>query len=464
MESPPGTSTLSALASTPLPNNLSSALEQSLTVEGSLDSTVDLDISAEDKTEEERIEMFIRDGCDCSQAPKCSNILTKETIMKGRQESLELTKDELDLVVMAQIRSLRSIHEQPTSRTSHHSSEHAVTRSRSEYYLHGVRICRKTFLFIHCMSGSRYERLVSHYKETGLCTRLHGNSKCLPHNACSHEAISRLTSFVTNYARAHGMPLPGRIPGHRSKVMLLHSDQTKVFVYSKYAEACRVNGWNAIGRRKFYEVWQQLLPHIAVSTPSTDLCFTCQQNNKSIQLSGCLSEEEKLKRVKTAHDHLLQAGKERLYYNSQVEVAQASALAAKSDGTTPRLAHYSFDFAQQIHYPFDSQQTGPEYFKTGRKCGIFGVCNDGESTQVNYLIDEAENPGKGADCVVSLLHHYLGVHGVHENDLLLHADNCVGQNKNNCIIQYLMWRVMCGLNERVEVSFMLSGHTKFSPD
>ena len=211
-------------------------------------------------------------------------------------------------------------------------------------------------------------------------------------------------------------------------------------------------------------MWQQLLPYIGVSTPSTDLCFTCQQNNKSIQLSGCLPEEEKLKRVKIAQDHLIQAGKEHTYYNSQVEVAQASAQVALSEGSTPRLAHLSFDFAQQVHFPFDSQQTGPEYFKTGRKCGIFGVCNDGESAQVNYLIDEAENPGKGADCVVSLLHHYVEKYGAHEKDLYLHADNCVGQNRNNCTIQYLMWRVVFGLNDSIELLFMLSGRTKFSPD
>ena len=122
---------------------------------------------------------------------------------------MELTKDELDLVVVSQVRSLRSTHEQPTSHSSHHSSVHTVTRGRSEYFLHGVKLCRKAFLFLHCMSRSRYEKLVSHYEDMGLCTRVHGNSKRMPYNACSQEEISRLTSFVTNYARAHGMPLPG---------------------------------------------------------------------------------------------------------------------------------------------------------------------------------------------------------------------------------------------------------------
>ena len=31
-------------------------------------------------------------------------------------------------------------------------------------------------------------------------------------------------------------------------------------------------------------------------------------------------------------------------------------------------------------------------------------------------------------------------------------------------MQYLMWRVMAGLNKTVEMSFLLVGHTKFAPD
>ena len=47
---------------------------------------------------------------------------------------------------------------------------------------------------------------------------------------------------------------------------------------------------------------------------------------------------------------------------------------------------------------------------------------------------------------------------------MLHSDNCVGQNKNNMVMQYLMWRIIAGLNDTVELSFMLVGHTKFAPD
>ena len=118
----------------------------------------------------------------------------------------------------------------------------------------------------------------------------------------------------------------------------------------------------------------------------------------------------------------------------------------------PTLCHCSYDFAQQVHYPSDAQQTGPEFFKTAQKFGIFGVCNDGQ------------NLGKGADCVISLVHHYLEKYGHSEKAIYLHADNSTAQNRNNASIQYLMWCILPGKNESIELSVMLTGHTKFSPD
>ena len=94
----------------------------------------------------------------------------------------------------------------------------------------------------------------------------------------------------------------------------------------------------------------------------------------------------------------------------------------------------SLDFAQQVHYPHNPLQPSPMYFKMARKCAIFGVCCEGIPRQVNYLIDEAFNTGKGANTVISL-HHFLGHHSLGELQLSLHADNCSGQNKNNMVLQ-----------------------------
>jgi hypothetical protein len=42
--------------------------------------------------------------------------------------------------------------------------------------------------------------------------------------------------------------------------------------------------------------------------------------------------------------------------------------------------------------------------------------------------------GKGSNSVISFLHHYFENFGIGEKKVILHADNCGGQNKN----KYLM--------------------------
>ena len=46
----------------------------------------------------------------------------------------------------------------------------------------------------------------------------------------------------------------------------------------------------------------------------------------------------------------------------------------------------------------------------------------------------------------------------------LQSPCCTGQNKNNTMMQYLMWRAMTGLHHSITISFMVVGHTKFAPD
>lgn len=124
-----------------------------------------------------------------------------------------------------------------------------------------------------------------------------------------------------------------------------------------------------------------------------------------------------------------------------------------------------FSFLFQVHVPSSSQQPGPLYFLVPYKIGIFGVMNDTSKRQCNYLIPEAASfkKSKGANGVVSFLHHYLQNFTFGEETLHLHADNCVVQNKNNCVM-YLAWRVGKKLNKKITISFLPTGHTKFGPD
>ena len=105
--------------------------------------------------------------------------------------------------------------------------------------------------------------------------------------------------------------------------------------------------------------------------------------------------------------------------------------------STNIMVHYSFDFAQQVHYPSSPLQPGPIYFLTPRKAAIFGVCCEAIPRQVNFVIDEASDTGKGANTVVSLLDFFFSHYGLGETTASLHADNCCGQNKNNTMVPHV---------------------------
>ena len=127
-------------------------------------------------------------------------------------------------------------------------------------------------------------------------------------------------------------------------------------------------------------------------------------------------------------------------------------------------AHYSFDYAQQVHYPSDPLQPGPIFFLTPRKCSLFGVHCEALPRQINFLTDEAADSGKGANAVISQLHYFFSHHGLGEMEVYLHCNNCSGQNKNNTMLHYLLWRSMTGLHTKITLSFLVVGHTKFAPD
>ena len=182
--------------------------------------------------------------------------------------------------------------------------------------------------------------------------------------------------------------------------------------------------------------------------PATDLCWTCQKNNNLIQKTVNLPEEQKVAAVRAQEEHLrLSAGERELYKNCcnqakdgvQKHFREIDLNVRREPSTYNGTVHYSYDYAQQLHYPCNPNQPGPIYFKTPRKCGIFGVCCEAIPRQVNFLIDESVLTGKGANSTISYVHHFFEKHGLGEKKAQLHADNCGAQNKN-----LLFSGIICG--------------------
>jgi len=347
------------------------------------------------------------------------------------------------------------------------------------FYHQGKPVCLKMFSFLHGVGKKRLRNLTESIKLDGLRPRVHGNTYRKPKHALSHASIEYVVRFLYTYAEQHALLLPGRIPGYsRTDIQLLPSSVSKRAVWRVYKEAAEaVSTIHTVSSSHFNYLWRTLVPSIVVMKPRSDLCWQCQQNS-TIMRTANLSETEKSSSISNALEHLRIVKLERSHYKSIcVECKESVRAHFVTDGkfTPPPPSsqipcnskdikvHYSFDFAQQVHYPSNPLQPGPIYFLTPRKCTVFGVNCEAVPRQINFLTDEAGDCGKGANAVVSRIHFFYEEHGFGE-EVYLHADNCTGQNKNNCMLQYLVWRTMTHRHTNITLSFLPVGHTKFSPD
>jgi hypothetical protein len=151
--------------------------------------------------------------------------------------------------------------------------------------------------------------------------------------------------------------------------MILPSFTTKAHLYRCYQNACKDGGSKYVSHSYFKSVWRNQLPNIVVQKPRTDLCAQCQQNFTSLGHLRTLDDDVKQNLLQRSVDHLSEVTRERSLYQKDVHTAKQS-LASQSSLSPDNLIshepnsqdlvpHYSFDYAQQIQIPHNSQQVGP---------------------------------------------------------------------------------------------------------
>ncbi len=426
------------------------------------------------KDEEKVVASFLKNPCPCSR--NCQKLLNQDEIISHRAFLRSLEKKERNYILLVQLKSLLFHSEYSISARSKKNRE----RKRFDYRISIDRpVCKTVFLFYYGETSKRLDRLKSYVSGKTIATPVHGNSGRTPTNAYNVHDKEKVKSFISNFTAIHGLPDPGRDvrKGKGRLRVLLPSIMSYNSVHQQYSISIKASGKYPIAYRTFLKIWQEKFPHVRFNDPRSDLCMTCEDFKKRLnQVAVALDENKEKKQAqihKEALDHLKHVKKERLFYKANAKVANEyyRKLVSKRVNSKPCkpnskniMSHYSWDFAQQLHYPFEDQQVGPIFFKTPRKVQLFGVCSEGIPRQYNYLIDEEHFLEKNANTVISLLDHFFTNYGLGEKWVHLTADNCVGQNKNNALLQYLMYRVLTGLHDKIELSFLIVGHTKFSPD
>ena len=265
----------------------------SLTFDDS-DMEVVIDISDSREMEERSIARFAQDGCSCKHfdGGPCCKLFSVSHYQEVRDQCRELTRSELDLVVMGQLLALT--HSGHMTQAKKHIQKE---RTRSfTYFKHGGHtICIKTFCFLHTIGQLKFKAIKASFERDGLVPRQHRSHK--PRHALRLADIQYVVTFITNYAEDHAILLPGRIPGYkRDDVILLPSSTTKKAVWEFYhiaAESASDVRSRAVGYSSFCSLWEQILPHIIVCKPMSDLCWTCQQNSTMIMRAHNRPEGEK---------------------------------------------------------------------------------------------------------------------------------------------------------------------------
>ena len=90
---------------------------------------------------------FLKRGCCC--ASKCYQLFDREEYKKRRDEANSMSRDELDMLVLANIMALASVDN--VVGPSHKHTPRQRQRVKVPFYHLGKRICRDTYLAMHAI-------------------------------------------------------------------------------------------------------------------------------------------------------------------------------------------------------------------------------------------------------------------------------------------------------------------------
>ena len=153
---------------------------------------------------------MLESTCGCKKglsSQPCSTQFSADHLMSVRSSCSELSRSELDMVVMGQLMAGMD----DTSTTNPHSRNKEKPRQRAVYsfYHQGKQVCEKMFRFLHTIGETRYKNLKKSLLTHGLATRSHGNLKRSPAHALSLSSTEFVVRFIMNYAEQNALLLPG---------------------------------------------------------------------------------------------------------------------------------------------------------------------------------------------------------------------------------------------------------------
>lgn len=343
-------------------------------------------------------------------------------------------------------------------------------------------MCREAFLRLWG-KGERTLRNLRAYQKAHpgvFAPRIHGNTNQASHNALSPALHQAVVSFINTIGKHVGEESEGRNLNRRNQavkpgvVRFLPAFYSVALLYrlfvAQYHEQqhLRVHAPAPLSVRQFYYIFGSPdCAGVQLRSPRNDVCEECLLYRNQIRRDTGIVDERDEEEVLAWHDHVMRAKEARRVYQAELATAQQgyANFLAGSPKAAEYVPHVTFDFAQDLGLPQLSNQPQELYFTSQRSIRLFSVRDDGARIQYNFLYDEGDG-GKGGNYVGSMLILFLLdlKRQFHIHRVLLNADNCCAQNKNNIVLWMLELLVMMGIFEHIELKFLVKGHTHCSVD
>ena len=315
-------------------------------------------------------------------------------------------------------------------------------------------VCREGFLNIFGIKRGKLEVILNKIRETKAASGVipeDKRGKTVPVNKivgpvsdCMHEFIRELPVVSSHYTRAKA-PLRQYLPAGGSITGL----------YSEFQLWMRINhpDVNVVSGNFFRKTFTKYY-NIEFAPPKKDVCNFCSEIDIKIgNLETATSEQDVNKRTQLEEKkkaHLEDARRTREMMKDPLnkqpldEGFRAIAIDLQQQQLCPKMPVNRAYYASKLYFRnfcvFDLTSNKANMFPWDETAGNRG-------------------PNEIVSCIVRWLQHVRETEGKPVTNLRIFADNCAGQNKNIYLVLFLLQQVQQNLLKRVDVIFLVSGHS-----
>ena len=312
-----------------------------------------------------------------------------------------------------------------------------------------VEVCRHAFLSIHGITTKKLSILMQKRTEapSGTPTSDQRGKKPSPRAIAGptldyvHDHIQQLPVFASHYSRTHA---PFRRYMERGVTIEdLHSE------YSTWMAFVHPDG-NVVSPRFYRTVFTRWY-NIVFTLPKSDLCSTCELFKAKINVAKEQNKPfRKLQESLETHTAAASVPQELL------SEAEKKGRVAPADSDLRTIA---MDLQQTL--PCPRLRVSVAYYK--RKIWLYNFCiYDLNKDRASMFLWDETTAKRGADEIASCIVKWIDAEfatGQPFKRLRIFADNCAGQNKNLYIMLMALRIVHSKRLERIEIVFMVPGHS-----